>query len=155
MNKRILSSLFSFALLMVSSSFVLTPHFILAEDVSPANTSSGNPPSSLIVCDDAPGPGGARPANPCTFNKLIEFVQTIITFLIYISVPLASISFAYAGFLLMTSGGSESKKDKAKLVFTKTAIGFAVVIGAWLVIYFITTALIKSDQGFSFLKSSN
>jgi len=90
----------------------------------------------LIVCD---GPN-------CTFDSLILLIRKIIDFLILISVPLASISFAWAGFLLISSGGSEEKKNKAKEIFSKTAIGFIIVLSAWLVVYFISIALLDTNQ---------
>lgn len=97
----------------------------------------------LIVCE---GPN-------CTFNHLISLIRKIIDFLIMISVPLASISFAWAGFLLVSSGGSEEKKNKAKEIFSKTAIGFMIVLSAWLIVYFISVALL--EDGVSLLGGSS
>jgi putative copper export protein len=100
----------------------------------PMAVSAGLP--SLIVCD---GPD-------CNFAKFMEFLRSLITFLIYLSIPLAAVSFAYAGFLLISSGGSEEKKNKAKSVFTKTAIGFIFILAAWLIVYAITSVLLKDDE---------
>lgn len=96
----------------------------------------------LIVCN---GPD-------CDFNSFILLIRRVIDFLILISVPLASISFAWAGFLLVSSGGSEDKKNKAKEIFSKTAIGFIIVLSAWLIVYFISIALL--ENGVSLLGGS-
>src|SRR3989344_5124827 len=93
----------------------------------------------LIVCD---GPD-------CTFAKLVELVQNLITAMVVISTFLAAAAFAYAGILLLTSGGSEGKKDEAKKIFTKVLIGYLWILGAWVIVYTIISVLLK--QGYSLL----
>ena len=92
----------------------------------------------LIVCD---GPD-------CTFGHLITLAQNVINALILISTFLAVAAFAYAGFILLTSGGNESKKTQAKEVFRKVLIGYLWILGAWLLVYTITSLL---APGFSLL----
>ncbi len=96
---------------------------------------------NLIVCDGV--------TIPCTFSSLIQLTQNLITALITISTLLAVAAFAYAGFLLLTSGGSPGKKDEAKKVFTKVLIGYLWILGAWLLVYTITSVLLNS--GYSLL----
>ena len=91
----------------------------------------------LIVCD-------GTTANPCTFAKLVELVQNLITAMVVISTFLAAAAFAYAGILLLTSGGSEGKKDEAKKIFTKVLIGYLWILGAWVVVYTIVSTLLNS-----------
>jgi hypothetical protein len=81
---------------------------------------------NLIVCS-------GTDADPCTFAHLV----------------LATMAFAYAGFILLTSGGSEGKKDEAKKIFTKVLIGYLWILGAWLLVYTITSVLLNS--GYSVL----
>lgn len=95
----------------------------------------------LIVCDGT--------TEPCTFNHLIELTQNLITDLILLSTLLATIAFAYAGFFLLTSGGSEGRKDKAKEIFRKVLIGYLWILGAWLLVYTITSTLLNT--GYSLL----
>lgn len=81
--------------------------------------------AGLIPCDGA----------DCDFNKFIELINNVINFLLFrLALPIAAISFAYAGFLLVTSGGSESKKTEAKNIFTGVAIGFIIAVAAWLIV---------------------
>ena len=96
----------------------------------------------LIVCGDTIDA-------PCTFGHLILLAQNLINNLIVISTFLATAAFAYAGFILLTSGGNESAKNKAKEIFTKVLIGYLWILGAWLLVYTITKALLNS--GFSIL----
>ena len=93
----------------------------------------------LIVCD---GPN-------CKFSDLIILAQNLITDLVIISTFLATAAFAYAGFLLLTSGGNESSKNRAKEIFRKVLIGYLWILGAWLLVYTITKVLLK--EGFSIL----
>lgn len=83
----------------------------------------------LIVCD---GPD-------CTFEDLITLAQRVIRALILVSTFLAVIAFIYAGFLLLTSGGNEPKKNLAKEVFRKVLIGYLWILAAWLLVYTITS----------------
>lgn len=86
----------------------------------------------------------------CDFAALIELVRRLINFLVIISTFLATAVFAYAGFLLLTSGGNESAKTKAKDMFFKVLKGYLWILAAWLVVYTIISTLLKS--GYSLLK---
>lgn len=96
---------------------------------------------TLIVCDGV--------TVKCTFELLILLAQNLINDLIVISTFLATAAFAYAGFILLTSGGNESKKNQAKEIFRKVLIGYLWILGAWLLVYTITSVLLRS--GFSLL----
>lgn len=100
-----------------------------------------NPWKPLIVCD------GVSP--PCTFDHLILLAKNLIYDLILISTLLAVAAFIYAGFLLLTSGGSTTKKDQAKKVFTSVLWGYLWILVAWLLVYTITSVLLKG--GYSIL----
>lgn len=92
----------------------------------------------LIVCN---GPD-------CNFGHLITLSQNVIRALVLLSSFLAVIAFIYAGFLLMTSGGKEGQKTRAKDIFKKVFIGYLWILAAWLIVYTITSLL---APGFSLL----
>lgn len=92
----------------------------------------------LIVC-------GVAGKDACRFEHLIELAQNLITDLIIISTMIAVVVFAYAGFLLITSGGNEEQKNRAKSIFTKVLIGYLWILGAWLLVYTITTVLLSDN----------
>ncbi|OGI90209.1 hypothetical protein A2911_02290 [Candidatus Nomurabacteria bacterium RIFCSPLOWO2_01_FULL_40_15] len=76
------------------------------------------------------------------FNEFMILINTVIQFILFkMVVPIAAIMFAYAGFLLVTSGGETSKRTKAKTIFTNVAIGLIVAIAAWLIINTILSIL--------------
>lgn len=97
---------------------------------------------NLIVC-------GTEALGECTFNHLIQLAQNLINFLIIISTFLATAAFAYVGIILLTSGGNESAKTQAKEIFRKVFIGYLWILGAWLLVYTITSVLL--NPGFSIL----
>lgn len=73
--------------------------------------------------------------NSCEFKHFIELIQKVIDFVLFkLLMPITAILFAYAGFLLLFSGGNSSKKDKAKKIFINVAIGFIIALGAWLLV---------------------
>lgn len=94
---------------------------------------------NLIVCN---GPD-------CDFAALAKLVKNLINFMIYLSTILATAAFAWAGVVLLTSGGNPGKKDEAKKIFKKVLIGYLWILGAWLLVYTISSALLK--EGFFFL----
>jgi hypothetical protein len=84
--------------------------------------------AGLVSC------GGANePA--CDWNGLMTLVNTVINFLLfYMAIPIAAIMFAYAGFELVSSGGSTEKRGIAKKVFTSAVIGLILAVAAWLIV---------------------
>lgn len=97
----------------------------------------------LIVC------GTATTPSPCEFEHLILLARHLIHDLVILSTFLAMVAFVYAGYVLLTSQGNPGALTKAKHVFTSVLIGYLVVLGAWLLVYTITSALL--DPKFNFL----
>lgn len=82
----------------------------------------------LVPCDNSA-------ENPCNFNALMNLVDTIIQFILFnLAVPIAAIMFFYAGFAMVTSGGSSESRTKAKSIFSNTVIGLILVAASWLLV---------------------
>jgi hypothetical protein len=95
----------------------------------------------VITKDPATGKDietGGEILNPCETNGfvyLMKMINTVINFVLFkMALPIAAIMFAYAGFLLVTSGGETSKRSKAKSIFVNVAIGLVIAVAAWLII---------------------
>lgn len=88
--------------------------------------------------------------NDCTFAHLILLGKNVMDILIYISIPLAAILFAYAGGVLIFSGGNEEARKKAKAIFWSAGVGLCIMLVAYIIVYTIATALLepKFYQGF-------
>lgn len=83
-------------------------------------------------------------ANPtsCGFNELMTLVNNVVKFILFdMVVPIAAIMFAYAGILLIFSGGDTGKRSKAKSIFINVAIGFIIAVAAWLIVEFVLNLL--------------
>lgn len=106
---------------LLTSFIILTPFLLNASFLGPL----------VPECD---GP-------ECDLCDLLQLGQNVIEFLIYISIALAAIAFAWAGFLYMTAGGDQGKIKNAHDIFRKVAIGLIIVLGAYLIANLIVNGL--------------
>ncbi len=121
---------------------ILAPVVIMLALLSPVLATAAN--QGLIPCGRAAGDGvDANTTHECGFKDIITLINKIITFiLIDIAIPICAIMFAYAGFLLITSGASSGEaKTKAKTIFTSAVTGLLLIAGAWLIINTILSVL--------------
>jgi hypothetical protein len=78
----------------------------------------------------------------CDFNSLMELINKVIDFLLfYLATPLAALAFCYAGFIMITAGGSSEKVTKAKTIIKNVVFGYILALAAWLIIKTIMTTL--------------
>ena len=91
----------------------------------------------LIICSSPP-----QFPKECEFSDLILLAENLIYDLVIISTFLATAAFAYAGFILLTSGGNENAKTKAKDIFWKVLKGYLWILAAWLLVYTIINVLL-------------
>lgn len=95
-----------------------------------------------FVKDKTGKTSGGEILNPCGFDELMIMINKVIHFILFDMVlPISAIMFAYAGFLLLTSGGEAAKKTKAKNIFTNVAMGLIIAVLAWLIINTILSIL--------------
>lgn len=96
---------------------------------------------SLIVCDGVPG----NNLPVCDYKSLFVLAKVLINDLVILSTFLAVVVFAYAGFKMIMSRGSETEYKNAVRMFGKVMWGYVWILAAWLVVYTISTALLKTD----------
>ena len=77
----------------------------------------------------------------CGLKELIDTANLVVKFVLKLAVFIAAIMFCYAGFLMVTSGGSSETAGKAKKIFTNVALGLIFVAACWLIIELIATVL--------------
>lgn len=80
----------------------------------------------------------------CGYADLLILVNTVIDWIIKISVPVAAGVFAWAGIKYMTTGISD-QKSAAKAMMTKVFIGFVFILAAWIIVGTIIKALLRQD----------
>lgn len=83
---------------------------------------------------------------PCDFNGIVKLANNIISIGIYLAVLVAVAMFAYAGYLYLTSAGDTGKMKEAHTIFTNAGYGFLFVLGAWLLVTLILSALVKTGS---------
>ena len=90
--------------------------------------------SGFVKCDGVVKTDGSEPyrQTPCDFATLMNTVNKGINWLFFISIPIAATLFAYAGLLYMS--GIPDKRKKANGIFTSVAIGFIIMLTAWLIV---------------------
>jgi hypothetical protein len=145
--KKNIKFLFSASFLFFISFLFITPFFVSAQQIQEG---TGKYRGGIIPCGIiSPGADTATiKAQECTFSDLLILGQNIIKYLIFISIPIAAIAFAWAGFLYLTSGGETGKISKAKGIFWNVMLGFIFILTAWLLVYTATSFL---SDGFNFL----
>lgn len=82
----------------------------------------------------------------CGFSDVLATIQNIINYLIIIGSVFAAISFIYAGFLYLFSMGNSGKISQATEIFKKVAIGYIIMLSAWLIVYSIEKAILSDTQ---------
>ncbi len=87
----------------------------------------------LIICNTDVESVRADSANRCDFNDLIQVGNLLIDLLFQLSLAIAVLVTLVIGFKYLTAGSSDKKKD-AKESFKKLAIGFALILGAYLIV---------------------
>ena len=106
-------------------------------------------PVLSLAADSSTSTGLVPCTTGCSFKDLLTLVNNIINFILKdMVIPIAAIMFAYAGFELVTSGGSTEKRGIANRVFTDTVLGLVIALAAWLIIKLILSTLGYSGPSF-------
>ncbi|MFQ5540824.1 MAG: pilin [Candidatus Paceibacteria bacterium] len=79
---------------------------------------------------------------------IIHLANNLIGFAVYLSVMVASVMFAYAGFLYVTAAARSDNLNQAKGIFGKVFLGLVIVLAAWLIVDIILSVFTEKDFGF-------
>jgi hypothetical protein len=120
--------------------FLFASALVCAPFYSAQAYTSGN--GIVPGCNSGPLNAAGEYVNKCDFNQLINLINSIIDFLLfYVASPLAAIVFVWAGFKLLTSGGSDEAKTSAKKMIGNMIKGYVIALAAWLIIHTIVIGL--------------
>ncbi len=134
-------------------SFVIILSFFNFSFLHAADTPGTSNYHLLQPCKGSGGPISDTGEQECGFSDFIKLVNRVITFLFYISIALATISFIYCGFLFLTAGGDTGKAAEAKKILWKVVVGFIWIFIAFLVVHFILSTFELKDDGYSLIES--
>lgn len=79
---------------------------------------------------------------------VVQVVDNLLDFGVYISALIVTIMFVYAGFLYVTASARPDNLNQAKNVFGMVALGFVIVLTAWLMVNIILHVLTNQDIEF-------
>ncbi|MEK7147022.1 MAG: pilin [Patescibacteria group bacterium] len=132
---------------MKKTAKILISFFVLLMLVMPVVSFAYKLGDPLVPCNNTPADDGTI-SNSCDFNAFMALINNVIHFLLfYMAVPIAAIMFFYAGFLMVTSGGSSESKTRAKSIFSNAVIGLVLAAAAWLIVKTILSILDYEDIG--------
>jgi hypothetical protein len=121
----------------------------------PANTQVQTAPrldySGFVKCDGVKKTDGTEPyrQRECNFAALVDTIIKLINWAFYVSIPIATVVFAYGGVLYMT--GQQDKIKQAKKMFVSAGIGFIIMITAWFGMRAFIGWFVEPDSGASLL----
>lgn len=100
--------------------------------------------------NDSYASGGLVPCSgvgedKCGYDDFILLINDLINWLIIVATGIATLLFVYAGVLYLTAGGSEGQVKKANSIFTKVAIGFLLILTAYLIVNAIVSVLVTDE----------
>lgn len=69
--------------------------------------------------------------NPARAATLQDFIHEILTIIVKIGIPVATVFIIWSGFLFLTAQGDEKQLTTAKHAFVWSCVGAGVLLGAW------------------------
>ncbi|MDD5152977.1 MAG: hypothetical protein PHS95_03245 [Candidatus Pacebacteria bacterium] len=84
-------------------------------------------------------------SDPCTFGDLITLANSIITFLLYLLVPLMTLAFMWIGGNFLLNTNKESARTEAKDRLLNIAKGLGIIVAAFILIKLILTTFLTPD----------
>lgn len=79
----------------------------------------------------------------CGWPEFVELLENLLDFGLKIVVPIAALTIAYGGFLLLVAGGDEKKIATGRAAIIAALVGVAIVYGS----YIIVTSVFKAITG--------
>ncbi len=89
---------------------------------------------SILTVEAALVPCGTSTTPPCTWCHLMQLITNVISFLIYIVIPLAAVMIVVGGIFIMTAGGSTERVSKGREIVTAAITGLIIALLSWLII---------------------
>ena len=104
----------------------------------------------LVPCSGISDPNFVGPPTPgtgtCDWNSLFALGQNILTWLIWASIPVATVAIAYAGWLMIWGSTKPGEIERGKTILRSTLIGLVAVLAAALIIKAILSYLTGDPQ---------
>lgn len=86
-------------------------------------------------------------ACPCGFAGVMQIIQNLMNFGISISIIIATLIVAWAGFMYITSSANPEGRSTANKMLMNAIIGLLIVLSAWLIVDFVMKSLYGGQFG--------
>jgi hypothetical protein len=86
-------------------------------------------------------PCGISGKDPCTLCDLFQLASNIVNFLWLISLPLAGLMLMVGGFLILTAGDAQARRQLGIKTMQNTFWGLVIAFSAWLIVSTIINSL--------------
>jgi hypothetical protein len=100
---------------------------------------------SLIFVPVIVGADGLVPCNgtdkPCTMEMVFTMIGGVYSFIIKLAAGLATLAATIGGVIILISAGNPSLSGTGKKIFYSALIGLFLVLGSWLIINLVLTAI--------------
>lgn len=116
-NKKLQKNIANVAVFMIGF-FILLPIAVEAQNFSSTR--------QIVRCDGV--------NIPCDDKQVFATLQRLLVVVISIGVALIAVAISWAGFLYMTAAGDTGKISRAHEIFKKAAVGFALMVLAFLIV---------------------
>lgn len=134
-----------FAGLILSVLIASAAAFLALPSVANAQAKLDKPTfNGLVPCGRSSGT--AEEMAPCTLCHFIVGFQRLTKYAFYLVTTLAFAGIFISGAMYIISVGDEHLMQQAKSFITASLIGFAVVLGAWLIVNVTLWAIAKKDD---------
>ena len=100
----------------------------------------------LVPCKQTLKPDGTF-EDECDYGKLIDGVNTAISYFLYLATFIAVAMLAWGGFQYLVAAGNPTKRTDAKRMIQTVVVGILIVYSGWLIVYIILDNLISDDSG--------
>lgn len=97
---------------------------------------------TLVLADDPPPCPDSAICNPLASDNLMDLVDRIIDFILFLAAPVAVLMTVYAGYLFITAADSQEKVKKAKQTLLWVVIGVIVLVLSKSVVVFVNSFLV-------------
>jgi hypothetical protein len=137
---------FIFCTLLFILSAVAFPLFASADGLVPCGTQVYSAGERVEIINGKSFDYVGIVKNPCTFNDFIVVVGNIVNLAIIFASVAAAVAFMWAGYIYLTSGGSQEANSRAKSIFKKVLIGYIIILSAWALVHMIEKELMANTN---------
>lgn len=140
--------------LLFPAQVLFVPQQAHAADATTCRAPAGDYSLLLVRCRYGNAIPGTNECE-CGFRDVVAEIKQLINFAFLLAMPLTVIAITWAGIQILLARGNPGKINEAKKLATQVLTGFIIVLTAWLIVYTITSNLMRPEFYTPFLGDQN